>query len=65
MPLKRLFPSADDALTQDTEFSRDALGRYVCNQRLHLANAAQGDYDRIGENLIAHLRSSRHRRPTR
>ncbi len=31
MSLKRLVPGADDVLTQDTDFSRDALARYICN----------------------------------
>jgi len=31
MPLKRLVPGADDVPTQDTNFSRDVLGRYICN----------------------------------
>jgi choline dehydrogenase-like flavoprotein len=31
MPLKRLVSGSDDVLTQDTDFSRDVSGRYVCN----------------------------------
>jgi hypothetical protein len=31
MPLKRLVHGADDVLTQDADFSRDVLGRYICN----------------------------------
>lgn len=31
MPLKRLVNGPDDVLTQETEFSRDVLARYVCN----------------------------------
>jgi choline dehydrogenase-like flavoprotein len=31
MPVKRLVPGSDDVLTQDTDFSRDVSGRYVCN----------------------------------
>ncbi|MFL6821773.1 MAG: hypothetical protein ACJ8FA_04325, partial [Xanthobacteraceae bacterium] len=31
MPVKRLVSGSDDVLTQDTDFSRDVSGRYVCN----------------------------------
>ena len=31
MSVKRLVPGSDNVLTQDTDFSRDVPGRYVCN----------------------------------
>jgi hypothetical protein len=31
MSVKRLVSGSDDVPTQDTDFSRDVSGRYVCN----------------------------------
>jgi len=47
MPVKRLVPGSDDVLTQDTDFSRDVSGRYVCNNFTEAEKYGEAGYQRV------------------